>query len=280
MLATDTRTAVEPCPCSARCAVRYPPLFYTRVGASFALGGVFGALACGCPAELPPAPPLANPAATTAELQSQGPAVWKEIVRQTAAAQLARIEFAAPLDAADLHVLANCRTLREIVLPQAHCDAAAWKVLTQLPALETLRLGSTTLDDAALCSSAQLPSPEPLPCACGDLHGNHVVWPLLRSLNLAESAIGDNGLALLARHPRLELLRLGSSRITDQGLAHLANCKNLKYLILTHARIRGPGLQSLHYLERLESLYLAGNEIDDSNRAALQAALPDLHPDW
>lgn len=100
----------------------------------------------------------------------------------------------------------------------------------------------------------------------------------LKRINLADSQISDEGLALIAKHaPQLELLRLGSPNITDAGMSHVAEMKKLRFLHLIDVPITDAGLKPLAAMTWLESFYLDGGKATDEGLSELILAIPKLH---
>lgn len=100
----------------------------------------------------------------------------------------------------------------------------------------------------------------------------------LKRINLADSQISDEGLALIAKHaPQLELLRIGSPNITDAGMAHVAEMKKLRFLHLIGVPITDAGLKPLETMSWLESFYLDGGKATDEGLSELILAIPKLH---
>ncbi|MGV3607349.1 MAG: hypothetical protein ACO1RA_13170 [Planctomycetaceae bacterium] len=100
----------------------------------------------------------------------------------------------------------------------------------------------------------------------------------LKRINLADSQISDEGLALIAKHaPQLELLRIGSPNISDAGMAHVAEMKKLRFLHLIDVPITDAGLKPLAAMTWLESFYLDGGKATDEGLSELILAIPKLH---
>jgi hypothetical protein len=120
----------------------------------------------------------------------------------------------------------------------------------------------------------------------------------LHSLDLANSALGDNDLQALAALKTLTELSLASTRVNDAGLASLKGLKQLRRLDLDGTAFRGAGLvylkeltnlaelrlgcatltdlfarqfSKLQGLKRLERLSLAGSRIGDDTLKQLHA---------
>ena len=113
--------------------------------------------------------------------------------------------------------------------------------------------------------------------------------PWIISLDLSNSDIKDDDLAVLANMTQLEYIYLeGNPKLTDAGIAHLAKCTKLRHLELNQTSVTGSGLvalagcQELRYLDltdcpvtdehflrlpsfpKLETLHLAGTQVTDA----------------
>jgi CheY-like chemotaxis protein len=85
----------------------------------------------------------------------------------------------------------------------------------------------------------------------------------LQELHLDHSDITDEGLKLLTGLPSLEILDLKGTGISDAGLAHVGRLLRLKGLYLTRTGITDAGLEHLRGLDRLETLILWDTGIGD-----------------
>jgi CheY-like chemotaxis protein len=86
----------------------------------------------------------------------------------------------------------------------------------------------------------------------------------LQELHLDHTDITDEGLKLLTSLPNLEILDLKGTRITDAGLAEVGRLTGLKGLYLTRTGITDAGLAHLRDLNRLETLILWDTGIGDA----------------
>jgi hypothetical protein len=103
-----------------------------------------------------------------------------------------------PLTDTGFQRIVECRVLRDLNVPQAACTAAGVRALAALPHLRSLRLGGTQLAGADVCEAiASLPQ--------------------LRSLHLIDVPIGNDGLAVLQRLPRLWNLYLDGAGVSDEA---------------------------------------------------------------
>jgi len=86
----------------------------------------------------------------------------------------------------------------------------------------------------------------------------------LQELHLDHTEITDEGLKLLVSLPSLEILDLKGTRITDAGLADVGRLTALKGLYLTRTGITDAGLRHLRDLTNLETLILWETGIGDA----------------
>jgi hypothetical protein len=103
-----------------------------------------------------------------------------------------------PLTDAGFRRLAACTKLRDLNVPQAACTAAGIRALSTLGHLRSLRIGGRSLAGADVCAAvAKLPA--------------------LHTLHLIDVPIGDGGLRVLARLPRLWSLYLDGAGVSDDA---------------------------------------------------------------
>jgi len=100
---------------------------------------------------------------------------------------------------------------------------------------------------------------------------DQVTW-----LNLAGTAITDDGLAQLAALPNLTRLHLEKTSIGDAGLEHLAGMKQLEYLNLYATQVSDAGVDQLSGLAGLQKLYLWQSNVTDDGADKLRAAIPEI----
>lgn len=99
--------------------------------------------------------------------------------------------------------------------------------------------------------------PDDEDCALiSSLHG-------LRSVNLTESNISDEGLKMLCELQSLESLVVSYTSITDSGLDNLARLIDLRELDLSLSMISDQGLSKLSTLKTLEELRLHATGLSD-----------------
>jgi hypothetical protein len=85
----------------------------------------------------------------------------------------------------------------------------------------------------------------------------------VKTLQIGDSLIDDNGLKHARGLKGLEALLLDDTEITDDGLAHLSGLTNLVSLSLDWTKISNDGLEHLTSLTNLRSLSLTGTRISD-----------------
>jgi hypothetical protein len=103
-----------------------------------------------------------------------------------------------PLTDTGFRRLAACTKLRDLNIPQAACTAGGIRALSGLEHLRSLRIGGRALAGADVCAAvAELPG--------------------LRTLHLIDVPIGDAGLRVLARLPRLWSLYLDGAGVSDEA---------------------------------------------------------------
>ncbi|WP_165247203.1 leucine-rich repeat domain-containing protein [Paludisphaera soli] len=98
----------------------------------------------------------------------------------------------------------------------------------------------------------------------------------LRTLDLRDTGLTDEGLASLAGMPSLAVLTLASTSITDAGLKHLAGSTGLGFMDLSDTDVTDAGLAHLAPLKRLQKLQLSGTKVTKAGIEALREALPKL----
>lgn len=83
-------------------------------------------------------------------------------------------------------------------------------------------------------------------------------------LNVACTAITDDGLRFLKNAPGLTELNLSDTQVSDEGLRHVRSLIHLRTLNLTGTQVRGPGLRYLADLPRLSHLSVMRTAVDDT----------------
>ncbi|MGE0143145.1 MAG: c-type cytochrome domain-containing protein [Planctomycetota bacterium] len=103
--------------------------------------------------------------------------------------------------------------------------------------------------------------------------------PTLVWLNLARTKVSDEGLAAVAKFPRLRRLNLANTSVGDAGLAHLRGLRELEYLNLYGTKVSDEGITALAELKSLEKLFLWQSAVSDEGAKKLSAALPSTRID-
>lgn len=96
------------------------------------------------------------------------------------------------------------------------------------------------------------------------------------ALNLARSAVTNDGLAKLEPLQNLMRLHLENTSISDAGLGHLAGLTRLEYLNLYGTKVTDEGLKHLEGLDALERLYLWQTDVSYDAAMALQNQIEGL----
>jgi len=86
----------------------------------------------------------------------------------------------------------------------------------------------------------------------------------LQELHLDHTEVTDDGLRGLVSLPNLEILDLKGTGITDAGLVHVGRMKRLKGLYLTRTGISDDGIAHLGGLRELETLILWDTRVSDA----------------
>lgn len=96
----------------------------------------------------------------------------------------------------------------------------------------------------------------------------------LKSLNLSDSNVTDDGLAYLNKCSRLKWLFLDYTRITDEGLATLSTIESLEILNLMNVFVTDVGISHLAKLTNLSSLMLSFTLVTPVGITRLKRSLP------
>lgn len=99
--------------------------------------------------------------------------------------------------------------------------------------------------------------------------------PELAELNLRGTLVGDSGLEAIAAATQLEFLGLTGTMVTDEGLHHLRQLTRLRFLTLGHTAVTDGGIESLADCRQLEGLNLKATPITAAGLVELQARLPN-----
>lgn len=102
----------------------------------------------------------------------------------------------------------------------------------------------------------------------------------LRDLWLDGVRIGDEGLLQLLRLKNLETLTLYDTQVTNRGLESLAGLPRLRALWLLDATVDDDTLAYLHALTQIRELHLRNSRVSDSGIERLQQAIPGIQIYW
>lgn len=94
-------------------------------------------------------------------------------------------------------------------------------------------------------------------------------------LTLARTKVSDQGLAHLARMPRIVQLDLRETKVTDRGIAALAALPELRQLNLFGTALTDGAVPALGKLAKLQSVHLWESAITERGLAELRKLLPE-----
>lgn len=100
--------------------------------------------------------------------------------------------------------------------------------------------------------------------------------PFIRSLELRDCPITNDGLKRVAGLENLTNLHIEGAPITDAGLEHLSDLKNLENLNLARTGVTDAGLTHLKGLAKLKRLNVSGTRVTEDGLKELKQALPNL----
>ncbi|MBI4556770.1 MAG: DUF1553 domain-containing protein [Candidatus Hydrogenedentes bacterium] len=99
----------------------------------------------------------------------------------------------------------------------------------------------------------------------------HITW-----LNLARTAVTDDGLAAVSPLKKLTRIHLERTGIGDAALGHLTGLTHLEYLNLYGTKVSDAGLEQLRSLPALHRLYVWQTQVTTTGAENLKAALPEV----
>lgn len=172
-------------------------------------------------------------------------------------------------DAASLMALEKCgATMRrdgngfvtEVNFRGLTIDDSILTYLSSLPKLQSVLLNETAISDEGLVGISGLTA--------------------IRNLDMRGCGISNDALKHLTGLSTLVALRLsgknGATTIDDDGLADIAKLPKLKVLALDFLWVSGDGLSLLEPSEQLTELYLAKTLVDDDAMAIIKDRFPNL----
>jgi hypothetical protein len=111
----------------------------------------------------------------------------------------------------------------------------------------------------------------------GDALGHLPALHDLNTLDLSScSEITEEGMASLARMPRLTRLNLAAAPVTDASLAHLAKSRTLAELDLSSTHVSDAGLNFMLRVSTLRQLNLAATRVTDAGISDFRRNRPDV----
>jgi len=149
--------------------------------------------------------------------------------------------------------------LLELQLDSGVIDDTSLESLTQLTALEHLRLRDSPITDAGIVK----------------LDSNKL--PNLRIINLPQSNLSAAGLEHLASFPKLVQLRLSAAQLDDRAAEVLTTFPALRSLHLIGPKFTDAALEQLAKAPKLSSLYIDDCHLSDAAWERLFKAKPNIH---
>ena len=98
-------------------------------------------------------------------------------------------------------------------------------------------------------------------------------------LNISDTGIKDDWLAVLSDCPNLTRLRLEKNELTNAGLKYLSGLKHLASLNLYNTAVSDEGLRALEGIKSLQKVFLWQTKVTPDGAKALQDKIPGLEID-
>jgi eukaryotic-like serine/threonine-protein kinase len=182
-----------------------------------------------------------------------------------------RLRGCRDLALADLQKLAAISTLRSLDLSESNIDDSGLTALAQLPALTTLEVEDTAVGDAGV-QAVIATSPMLEVLRIGGTQCTAAVLPAIAKLkdlaDLSLRGLTISGADLSALQPvnahDLRTIDLAQTSIGDDGIPHLVNMPVLENLILDRTNVTAAGIGNLGKQGRPVTLSLRGTKIGDA----------------
>ncbi|MGD9127809.1 MAG: hypothetical protein PVH19_10580 [Planctomycetia bacterium] len=163
------------------------------------------------------------------------------------------------IDDDGLAVLANHATLEEVDLPRLNISDDCLTYLATIPNLRFLGLRRAFISGDGLETLAEGPAGKSI-----------------EKLNLSETDLDAEGVAVLAEFPNLKWVNLShNNSVGDEAIAELSKLKGLECLVLSNADVSDEGLESLAELTNLKELHVDSTRVSDEGVKKLQEKLPN-----
>jgi Leucine-rich repeat (LRR) protein len=172
--------------------------------------------------------------------------------------------------------------LKEVNLIGTRIDIAGARAVAGIPRLEEVALSNTQFTDAhgeafVGCKQLKVFAAEGNPDLTDGTARTLSKLTTLEEVGLSGSKVGDDGLALLGKLPRLRVLWVADTRVSGEGLKHLAKSAGLEGLHLQGLKIGDADLEALRPLKRLKSISLGRTNVTPKGIEALKKMLPQLN---
>lgn len=104
---------------------------------------------------------------------------------------------------------------------------------------------------------------------------DQLIW-----LNLANTALDDEGIKTISGLSSLIRLHLNHTSITDQAIPHLKKLNNLQYINLVGTKITAAGVEQLKGLKALKNIYLYQSAVDKKDQERLKKMFHKVNIDF
>lgn len=183
----------------------------------------------------------------------------------------------APVDDADLDVLAGHRRLMLLSLQNTNVSGSCFRTLSHLP-LEVIDVSGPKVTDATLDDLARLPH-----LRCLRIEGctgiTRAGWSKLarlkklRQLHIRNNDVDDRALAAISTLPMI-CIYVSGAHITDRGLEYVTRCTHARDISLTSPLVSDAGLGKLGQLQKLKHLGLYGKHVTPTALAEFKRVHP------
>ncbi|HUU16988.1 MAG TPA: redoxin domain-containing protein [Sedimentisphaerales bacterium] len=150
----------------------------------------------------------------------------------------------------DLAIIKEFTLLEELSIHNSPITDVGMGYLTALKSLRKLTLSNVEVTDVGYAKLGELSNLEDL--------------TILANRNRQEYAIGDQGLAGVAKLKGLKILDLRAPNLTDAGFKHLGKLRSLQEMELKEIKITDAGFVHIGRLRSLRRLWLPSSDICDA----------------
>lgn len=188
-------------------------------------------------------------------------------LRQLSHLQMLTI-YGGRLSGSDMSQLANCRSLRGVMLKRVTFPEKSFSVIGRLQSLTALSLSGTPVSESMLVTIGEMSDLTSLDLS-DDIWYGMASRRRLRSLRGKGTQIDSWALRHLKDLRSLQHLDVRMTNVDDSALGHLSGLHSLESILADETRIRGDGLELLAALPRLSCLSLDGTTLSGDAGLAL-----------